>query len=228
MKHRIFITGGTGHIGGRLIPLLIKRGHHVTALARPGSEAKVYAHCEMFIGDALDGNTYRTHLTGHDTLIHLVGVPHPSPAKAREFVAIDLRSVQEAIRVAALAKVRHFIYVSVAHPAPVMKAYLSVREECEALLRTSGLNATILRPWYVLGPGHRWPLILKPFYRAAEFVPFLRESALRLGLVTIDQIVHALIATAEEPVSGIRTLGAPEIRIFDCPIQRTRTAPEIS
>ncbi|HEY1215548.1 MAG TPA: NAD(P)H-binding protein [Bryobacteraceae bacterium] len=228
MQHRIFITGGTGYIGTRLIPLLMERAHHVTALVRHGSEAKVHAHCEMFIGDALDGNTYGTRLTGHDTLIHLVGVPHPSPAKAREFVAIDLRSAQEAIRVAALTGVRHFIYISVAQPAPVMKAYLSVRAECEALLRTSGLNATILRPWYVLGPGHRWPLMLKPFYRAAELVPFLRESALRLGLVTIDQIVQALIVTAEEPISGIRTLGVREIRSFDGPTQRTRTASQVS
>lgn len=164
VQHRIFITGGTGYIGCRLIPLLMARGHQLTALVRCGSETKVPAGCSTFVGDALDGNSNRAQLAEHHTLIHLVGVPHPSPAKAREFVAVDLRSAQEAVRAAAGAGIHHFIYVSVAQPAPVMKAYLDVRAQCEASLRISGLNATILRPWYVLGPGHRWPLVLKPFY----------------------------------------------------------------
>ena len=41
--------------------------------------------------------------------------------------------------------------VSVAHPAPAMKAYIEVRTRCEELIRTSGLHATILRPWYSAG-----------------------------------------------------------------------------
>src|SRR6266480_6178781 len=41
--------------------------------------------------------------------------------------------------------------VSVAHPAPAMKAYIEVRTRCEELIRTSGLHTTILRPWYSAG-----------------------------------------------------------------------------
>ena len=91
------------------------------------------------------------------TFVQLVGVSHPSPAKAAEFRSIDLVAGSEAIAAAVFAGIQHLIYVSVAHPAPMMKAYIAVRAECEALIRESGLNATILRPWYVLGPGHRWP-----------------------------------------------------------------------
>ena len=81
-------------------------------------------------------------------------------------------------------------------------------------MRASGLNATVLRPWYVLGPGHRWPLVLKPLYRAAELIPFMRESAQRLGLITLDQMIQALTAATETPALGIRTLDVPEIRSF--------------
>lgn len=214
MQHRVFITGGTGYMGSRLIPILIERGHQVAALVRDGSETKIKARCEILVGNALDSSSYCAQLAKYDTLIHLVGVPHPSPAKAREFVAVDLRSAQEAIKAASLAAIRHFIYVSVAQPAPVMKAYIDVRAECEASLRASGLNATILCPWYVLGPGHRWPLVLTPFYRAAELIPSMRESAQRLGLVTIDQMIQALAAATEMPALGIRTLSVPEIRSF--------------
>ncbi|HEY7210168.1 MAG TPA: NAD(P)H-binding protein [Bryobacteraceae bacterium] len=214
MPRRIFVTGGTGYVGSRLIPLLIERGHQVTALARPGSEKKIGAGCTICIGNALSGESYRAQVAGHDTFIHLVGVSHPSPAKVREFTEIDLKSAQEAIRVASQAGIRHFIYVSVAQPAPVMKAYVGVRAECERLLGASGLPATILRPWYILGPGHRWPILLKPFYAAAGLIPALREGAQRLGLVSVDQFVRALASAAGEQVSGVRILGVPEIRRF--------------
>jgi uncharacterized protein YbjT (DUF2867 family) len=79
-----------------------------------------------------------------------VGVAHPSPAKAAEFRNIDLVAGREAVSAGVAAGIRHFVYVSVAHPAPMMKAYIAVREECESMIRASGLNATILRPWYAL------------------------------------------------------------------------------
>jgi hypothetical protein len=73
---------------------------------------------------------------------------------------VDLVSCRGAVEAARAAGVQHFIYVSVAQPAPVMKAYIRVRSECEAMICQSGMNSTILRPWYVLGPGH--PLALLP------------------------------------------------------------------
>ncbi len=212
MGGEVFITGGTGYIGSRLIPALQQRGHSVTALLRDGSQKRLAVNCPFVVGNALDGDSYSAYLRDSATFIHLVGVSHPSPSKAREFEEVDLKAGREAIRVAVEAGIRHFIYVSVAQPAPVMKAYVRVRSTCEAVLRQAGLNATILRPWYVLGPGHRWPALLAPFYRAAEWFPSTREGALRLGLVTIDQIVRALTGAAENPPAGVRLLGVPEIR----------------
>jgi uncharacterized protein YbjT (DUF2867 family) len=75
---------------------------------------------------------------------------------------VDLVSVQEAVRAAVKSRVSHFVYVSVAHPATVMKDCIAVRSEGEDFIRDAGLNATTQRPWYVLGPGHRWPVILIP------------------------------------------------------------------
>ena len=80
-----------------------------------------------------------------------------------------------------------------------MKLYIEVREECETIICNSGLNATILRPWYVLGPGHRWPYALLPAYWLMERIPATREAALRLGLVTLPQILNALLAAVERP-----------------------------
>jgi uncharacterized protein YbjT (DUF2867 family) len=108
--------------------------------------------------------------------------------------------------------VEHFIYVSVAQPAPAMKAYSGVRAQGEATLRDAGINTTVLRPWYVLGPGHRWPLLLVPFYWLAEWFPATSEGAKRLGLLRLDEMIAALAWTVENPAAGMKILAVPEIR----------------
>jgi uncharacterized protein YbjT (DUF2867 family) len=208
----VFITGGTGYIGSRLIRRLVAGGHRIRALVRSGSERKLPPGCEAIIGNALEANSYRDAIRPATTFVQLVGVSHPSPAKAAEFRSIDLVACREAVTAALHADVRHFIYVSVAHPAPMMKAYIAVRTECEGLIRTSRLNATILRPWYVLGPGHRWPYMILPFYWLLERLPATREGAQRLGLVTLEQMLAALAKAVNHPCEGERILTVPEIR----------------
>jgi len=223
-SRRVFITGGTGYIGTGLIPILLERGHRVRVLVRPGSKAKLPAECEVVSGNALDANSYRQLIRPADTFIHLVGVPHPSPWKAAEFRAIDLTSAREAVAACAELGVRHFIYLSVAHPAPMMmKDYIAVRATCEQMIQELHLNSTILRPWYVLGPGHRWPYVLLPFYKVCEGLPFTRAGALRLGLVTFDQLILALVEAVETPVQGTRIVGVPEIRAAGLQLSREVT-----
>lgn len=208
----VFVTGGTGYMGSRLITRLLHRGHQVRALVRPQSRDKLAAGCAPIVGNALAALSYRDAVRPATTFVQLVGVAHPSPVKAAEFRSIDLVAGREAIAAAVAAGIQHFVYVSVAQPAPMMKAYLSVRAECEAMIRDSGLQATILRPWYVLGPGHRWPYALIPGYWLMEQFPSTRDGALRLGLVTLEQMLQALVGAVENPCVGVRILGVPEIR----------------
>ena len=208
----VFVTGGTGFMGRDLIAQLVRRGYAVNALVRPGSEHKLPHGCNAVHGNALEKSSYAAHIAAAETFVQLVGVTHPNPSKKDEFRAIDLASVRAAVEGAREAGVAHFVYVSVAQPAPVMKSYIAVRAEGERMIRDSGMNATILRPWYVLGPGRRWPLLLKPMYWLMERIPAMRESAKRLGLVTIEQMVNALVRAVENPAQGVRVLGVPEIR----------------
>lgn len=212
VRRNVFITGGTGYMGRRLIPRLLDRGHQVRALVRPGSEKKLPVGCFAVAGNALDGPSYAQQIAPADTFVQLVGVAHPSPAKAAEFQQIDLPSGLGAVRAAKSAGVGHFVYVSVAHPAPMMRAYIAVRSECEAAIQSAKLNATVLRPWYVLGPGHRWPYLLVPLYKMAELLPSTRDGARRLGLVTLEQMLTALTCAVENPVTGIHVMDVPKIR----------------
>lgn len=212
MTRCVFVTGATGYMGRALIFALLGRGHAVRALARPGSAARVPAGAQVVLGEALVAESFADAVAPADTLVHLVGTPHPSPAKAASFRSVDLPSVDAALAAARRAGIAHFVYVSVAQPAPVMQAYIAVRQAAEARIRESGIPASILRPWYVLGPGHRWPLFLVPFYALCERLPATRESARRLGLVTLGQMVCALVRCVELGPAGTRVLGVPEIR----------------
>lgn len=121
--------------------------------------------------------------------MQLVGVAHPNPFKAAQFRSVDLLAGRGAVHAAKHAGVQHFVYV--------MKAYVKGRAECEELIRLSEMNATILRPWYVLGPRRRWPYALTPIYLLLSLIPATRESAKRLGLVTLSRMVRSLIHAVE-------------------------------
>jgi uncharacterized protein YbjT (DUF2867 family) len=209
---QVVVLGGTGYIGKPLIEKLCQDGFRVAAVARPRSSARLPAGCDAIAGNALDSRTYQDKVPPGSTLVHLVGTPHPAPWKAAAFRSVDLVSLEQSVAAGRRAGVEHFVFVSVAQPAPVMKAFIEVRMTCEQKIRESGLNATILRPWYVLGPGHRWPYLLAPFYKALEAVPATRERAVRLGLVTRRQMVNALAAVVASNAAGIHVLETAEIR----------------
>jgi uncharacterized protein YbjT (DUF2867 family) len=209
----VFVTGGTGYLGRPLIEELLRRGHRVRALVRPGSERRLPAGAEPVVGNALDGSTYEAGVKGAEVFVHLVGTSKPAPWKGAEFRRVDLGSAKQAGEVARRAGVGRFVYVSVANPAPVMRSYIHIRLEAEILLTELGLNCVFLRPWYVLGPGHRWPVVLKPLYTLAEWVPAWRATARRIGFVSHREMVGALVAAVEtEARAATRVIEVPEIR----------------
>jgi uncharacterized protein YbjT (DUF2867 family) len=208
----IFIAGGTGYIGRHLIPELLRRGHTVRALVRNTSVGKLPQGAQPVIGDPLDAGTFAAQLAPSGTFIQLVGVPHPSPAKAEQFRTIDLVAVSESVKAIKGSTIRHFIYLSVAQPSPVMKAYVAVRQEGERLIRETGMPATFVRPFYVLGPGHRWPYLFLPL-----FWLFGRKH---LYPVKLQAVVRAIAEAVEAPPSGVRLIEAPELLAAASPARR--------
>lgn len=210
----VFITGATGYIGKRLTKQLLQQGHKVIALVRKGSEHKVQTGAETVIADPFDAHSFQPVVPKNSVFIQLLGVPHPSPKKAQQFRDIDLRSVKASADAAALAGVSHFIYVSVAmSPSKLMAAYQAVRKEGEEYCKSKGLNCTFIRPWYVVGPGHYWPILLLPFYGLAELVPAWRKKARGMALVTIHQMLRTLVKAVNDTPGSQRIIDIKEIRI---------------
>jgi len=210
----VFITGGTGYMGSRLIPRLIVDGYNVHALVREGSEKKLPTGTDIVFGNAFDRTTFADKVKGSDTFVQLIGVAHPSPAKAEEFKKIDLVSVTESVAAAKEAGVKHFVYLSVAEPAPIMKDYIAVRKQGETPIEQSGMHATYVKPWYVLGPGHWWPYAILPIIKLLQFIPSTRDGATRLEPVKLSQMINTLVYAVENPASGIRKFSTEEIKGF--------------
>ena len=209
----VFITGATGYIGKRLTKQLLQRGHRVIALVRKGSEHKVVKGAEIVIADPFDPGSFQSFIPKSAVFVQLLGVPHPSPKKAKQFTEIDLRSVKASADAAAMAGVSHFVYISVAMaPSKLMAAYQAVRQEGEDYCKSKNLSCTFIRPWYVLGPGHYWPILLLPLYGIAELVPAWRQKARAMALVTIGQVLRTLISAVEADPVPLRIINTREIR----------------
>jgi uncharacterized protein YbjT (DUF2867 family) len=208
----VFVTGGTGYIGRPMIAALLARGHTVRALVRPESAGRLPPGAIPVPGNALNPESFRGAIPPSDTLVHLVGTPRPNPRKVAEFSAVDLRSIVASVAASRDSGIRHLVYLSVAQPAPVMRRYQEVRKAGEQLIRESGIPSTLVRPWYVLGPGHRWPYAMIPLYWLLRRLPATRAGAERLGLVTLSEMVATLVDVVEQPASRVRVVDVPGIR----------------
>lgn len=202
-------------MGRRLIASLLAKGHAVKALVRKGSEIKLPAGAIPVVADAFAAETFQDQIPQHSVFVQLLGVPHPGPKKKDLFRSIDLASAQASAIAAKNAGAKHFVYVSVAQtPTKIMQDYQQCRAAGEKAIINAGISATFIRPWYVIGPKHYWPLFLQPLFKILEIIPSTSQKAKALRLVYLQQMLKALMFAIENPVEGIRIIEIGEIRKF--------------
>ena len=194
--------------------MLLAKGYNVKALVRKGSENKLPAGCDCVIANPFDAKSFANEIPEGSIFIQLLGVPHPGPKKKEQFKTIDLPSVKASAIAANDAGVKHFIYVSVAQtPTKIMHDYQQCRAEGEAFIRSTSIPATFIRPWYVVGPAHYWPLLFLPFFKILEWIPSTSQKAKALRLVSLNQIMHALLYAVEYQLgAGVNIIEIEAIR----------------
>ena len=141
MSSPILVTGGTGTLGGHVVPRLRDAGCDVRVLSR-------HSHAsgdgvEFVTGDLASGAGIEAAVSGVGTIVHLAGSAKGDEAKARSLV-----------RAASRAGVRHLVYISVigADRVPMvsgidhaMFGYFGSKLAAERVVSDSGLPWTTLR-----------------------------------------------------------------------------------
>lgn len=75
---RIFVTGATGVIGRRVVPLLLSRGHSVTAMAHRPAPVLRNTGVALVAADLFDAAALANAVAGHDAIVNLA-THMPSP-----------------------------------------------------------------------------------------------------------------------------------------------------
>jgi uncharacterized protein YbjT (DUF2867 family) len=199
----VLVTGGTGHLGRKVVELLLRDGHRVRVLARsPGGDRAV----NWITGDLATGEGIAEAVAGAESIVHTA--TH-SPAaqrgrfKARDLVRsptdVDIRGTDALMRAAAQASVDHIVHVSIVgleHTARL--PYSRVKLRAEGFVRSGGVPWSIARstPFY-------W--LLERFLDAAvkrRTVTLPRD--VRMQCVDSDEFARLLVACVGDGHRGER------------------------
>lgn len=205
---RVLVTGATGYIGGRLIPLLLERGHRVRVLVRDASRihGRPWADAvEVAVGDLERPETLPAALAGVDAAYYLV---HSMYAGA-DFARRDRQAAQAFVQAA--RDVSHTLYLGGLLPrGSGVSDHLGSRAEVGAILR-AGLPATEFRAGPIIGSGsasfemvryltERLPVMVAPRWILNEVQP-----------IAIRDILSYLLAALDRGPSGVVEVGADRL-----------------
>jgi dihydroflavonol-4-reductase len=172
---RVFLTGGSGLVGGALAQRLVERGDEVVALARSDGSAAVLAGrgARVVRGDLLDEQALVEGMAGCDLLYHVAGVNTLCPVDPAGLYHVNVRGAEMAVRAAARAGVGRVVLTSSAaslgeaagtvgrEDTPHRGTYLSVYEQSKregelaafAEAGRTGIDLVSVNPSSVQGPG---------------------------------------------------------------------------
>ncbi|MBK7861009.1 MAG: NAD(P)H-binding protein [Archangiaceae bacterium] len=146
MARRALVAGATGALGSKVAQQLEARGWQVRRLTR--SRAKAGASGEVHQGDALDPASLEGAAEGCELVFSALGASVAMDLSGWSgFTSLDVRANSNLIAEAQAAKVKRFVYVSVAHDEAVGKtAYVRAHEQVVERLKVSGLDWVVVRP----------------------------------------------------------------------------------
>ena len=148
-QKQILLTGATGYVGGQLLPVLLRDGHHVRCLVRDPARAKLPGDAEVVRGDVRDGASLAQALDGIEVAFYLV---HSMTGTSGDFAAADREAARTFGRAARLAGVPRVVYLGGLDGGPdAASEHLRSREEVAEVL-ASHVDGTIhVRAAMVIG-----------------------------------------------------------------------------
>jgi dihydroflavonol-4-reductase len=172
---RVFLTGGSGLVGGALAARLVERGDEVVALARSDAAEQVLAArgARVVRGDVLDEHALAAGMEGCALLYHVAGINTMCPEDPAALFHVNVRGAELAVRAAARAGVQRVVLTSSAaslgephgtvgdeatrHRGTYLSVYERTKHEGEvaalSAAKSAGVELVSINPSSVQGPG---------------------------------------------------------------------------
>ena len=196
------VLGGTGFVGRHLIRLLCAQGMTVRVPTRSADKARqalASLPAEAVSADVHDPAQLAGVFDGMDAVINLVGILHEQGGEIFRRVHVELpRKVIEAARIAGVARLLHMSALNAAPDGP--SAYLRSKGEAEALVRTSGLQATIFRPSVIFGAEDKFLNLFAKLARYAPVIP-LACAAAKFQPVWVEDVAQVFVRSLNDDTS---------------------------
>ncbi len=240
---KVFVTGGTGFIGGAIVRQLRARDDEVVVLARNAEKARDAAElrCEIVAGDLGDERAIREGMRGCDAVIHAaamyeVGIPASQRPAMRD---ANVGGTERVLGAALAEKIPKVVYVSTVgifgntngrivdesyqHPGEgFTSCYEETKWEAHQVakrLTSEGLPCVIVQPGGVYGPGDTSSIgqLLNQFL--AGKMPLLPFPDLGICLSHVEDIAAGILLALDKGKPG-------ETYVLSGPATTTREAIE--
>ncbi len=201
-SRQILLTGATGYVGGRLLPLLEARGEAVRCLARRPEHliSRIGPGTEVVCGDVLDRASLEVALEGVDVAYYLIH----SMASSDDFEDADRRAAAVFSQACRRAGVRRIVYLGGLGEGPDLSDHLLSRQETGRILRESGVPTIEFRASVVIGSGsfsfemvralvEKLPVMITPSWVRTRAQP-----------IAIEDLLAYLLGALDVPLEGSR------------------------
>lgn len=212
MRGPIWVSGGAGFVGRRLLAQLSAAGVPVVALLRT-VPSDLPAGVTAVAGDLLAPATYRDSLAGCETVLHLAAAT--GKASASDHHRINADATQALVEECRRAGIRRFVFISsiaVSFPDLADYHYAQAKARAEELVRNSGMDVLILRPAIILGEGAPILASLEKLATLPAMV-VLGSGRARVQPVHVDDAARFMVEAAALDVLGGETVevGGPDV-----------------
>ena len=224
---KVFLTGGTGFIGGETARQLRQRGDEVVALVRnPAKGAKLtQLGCELVAGDLSDEAALRMGMTGCDAVIHAAAMYEVGiPAKQRPAMwEANVAGTERVMKAALAERIPRVVYVSTVgifgntHGRVVDESYenpetdftsyyeetkLEAHKAVDRMVAEQDLPAVIVQPGGVYGPGDTSQVadLLEQFF--AGKLPLLPFPELGICMTHVEDIAGGILLGLDKGAPG--------------------------
>ena len=211
----IAVTGATGYIGGRLIPLLLEQGHTVRVLTRRKNALRdvPWSHqVEVIEGDLADLDAARNLCRGASVLYYLVH----SMGGNSDFAPIEERCANTIVESAQIEGVSRLVYLSGLHPEGELSRHLSSRVKVGQILEASGIPTITLQAGLIIGSGSASFEMVRHLTDVLPVMPAPRWVLNRVQPLAVRDALHYLGRCAQLPpeVVGSYDIGGPEAHSY--------------